>query len=150
MIPPEVMAKIVKRFHWRLALADMSRNLIETEYDEHFFAVSAHGPYPRDTQILSIRSIAKILGRSLPAAQYHLEEHKELVLLDGVCSVCQRASGELERGPGGAEWLLKLINLGERRSSSSPTATMPPITTLHMTPRTLLFFCEIVSRIFPS
>jgi len=66
MIPPEVMAKIVKRFHWRLALADMSRNLIETEYDEHFFAVSTHGPYPRDTQILSIRSIAKILGRSLP------------------------------------------------------------------------------------
>src|SRR2546425_12328417 len=97
MIPPEVMAKIVKRFHWRLALADMSRNLIETEYDEHFFAVSAHGPYPRDTQILSIRSIAKILGRSLPAAQYHLEEHKELVLLDGVCSVCQQASSELER-----------------------------------------------------
>jgi len=91
------MAKIVKRFHWRLALADMSRNLIETEYDEHFFAVSAHGPYPRDTQILSIRSIAKILGRSLPAAQYHLEEHKELVLLDGVCSVCQQASSELER-----------------------------------------------------
>ena len=97
MIPPQVMAKIVKRFHWRLALADMSRNLIETEYDEHFFAVSAHGPYPRDTQILSIRSIAKILGRSLPAAQYHLEEHKELVLLDGVCSVCQQASSELER-----------------------------------------------------
>ena len=97
MIPPEVMAKIVKRFHWRLALADMSRNLIETEYDEHFFAVSTHGPYPRDTQILSIRSIAKILGRSLPAAQYHLEEHKELVLLDGVCSVCQQASSELER-----------------------------------------------------
>jgi len=97
MIPPEVMAKIVKRFHWRLALADMSRNLIETEYDEHFFAVSAHGPYPRDTQILSIRSIAKILGRSLPAAQYHLEEHKELVLLDGVCNVCQQASSELER-----------------------------------------------------
>src|SRR3989442_12062864 len=76
MIPPEVMAKIVKRFHWRLALADMSRNLIETEYDEHFFAVSTHGPYPRDTQILSIRSIAKILGRSLPAAQYHLEGTK--------------------------------------------------------------------------
>jgi len=97
MIPPEVMAKIVKRFHWRLALADMSRNLIETEYDEHFFAVSTHGPYPKDTQILSIRSIAKILGRSLPAAQYHLEEHKELVLLDGVCGVCQQASSELER-----------------------------------------------------
>ena len=97
MIPPEVMAKMVKRFHWRLALADMSRNLIETEYDEHFFAVSAHGPYPRDTQILSIRSIARILGRSLPAAQYHLEEHRELVLLDGACSVCQQASSELER-----------------------------------------------------
>src|SRR5438445_4087623 len=97
MIPPEVMAKIVKRFDWRLALADMSRNLIETEYDEHFFAVSAHGPYPRDTQILSISSLAKILGRSLSAAQYHLEEHKELVLLDGVCSVCQQASSELER-----------------------------------------------------
>jgi len=97
MIPPEVMAKIVKRFHWRLALADMSRNLIETEYDEHYFAVSVHGPYPRDTQTLSIKSIAKILGRSLPAAQYHLEEHKELVLLDGVCSVCQQASSELER-----------------------------------------------------
>ena len=97
MIPPEVMAKIVKRFHWRLALADMSRNLIETEYDEHYFAVSVHGPYPRDTQTLSIKSIAKILGRSLPAAQYHLEEHKELVLLDGVCGVCQQASSELER-----------------------------------------------------
>ena len=97
MIPPEVMAKIVKRFHWRLALADMSRNLVETEYDEHYFAVSVHGPYPRDTQTLSIKSIAKILGRSLPAAQYHLEEHKELVLLDGVCSVCQQASSELER-----------------------------------------------------
>ncbi len=97
MIPPEVMAKILKRFHWRLALADMSRNLIETEYDEHYFAVSVHGPYPRDTQTLSIKSIAKILGRSLPAAQYHLEEHKELVLLDGVCSVCQQASSELER-----------------------------------------------------
>ena len=97
MIPPEVMAKIVKRFHWRLALADMSRNLVETEYDEHYFAVSVHGPYPRDTQTLSIRSIAKIIGRSLPAAQYHLEEHKELVLLDGVCSVCQQASSELER-----------------------------------------------------
>jgi len=97
MIPPEVMAKIVKRFHWRLALADMSRNLIETEYDEHYFAVSVHGPYPRDTQTLSIKSIAKILGRSLPAAQYHLEEHKELVLLDGVCNVCQQASSELER-----------------------------------------------------
>jgi len=97
MIPPEVMAKIVKRFHWRLALADMSRNLIETEYDEHYFAVSVHGPYPRDTQTLSIKSIAKILGRSLPAAQYHLEEHKELVLLDGFCNVCQQASSELER-----------------------------------------------------
>jgi hypothetical protein len=96
MIPPEVMAKIVKRFHWRLALADMSRNLIETEYDEHYFAVSVHGPYPRDTQTLSIRSIAKILGRSLPAAQYLLEEHRELVLLEGVCSVCQQASSELE------------------------------------------------------
>src|SRR3989442_2744337 len=97
MIPPEVMAKIVKRFHWRLAFGDVSRTLIETEYDEHFFEFPAHGPYPRDTQILSIRSIAKILGRSLPAAQYHLEEHKELVLLDGVCSVCQQASSELER-----------------------------------------------------
>ena len=97
MIPPEVMAKIVKRFHWRLALADMSRNLIETEYDEHYFAVSVHGPYPRDTQTLSIKSIAKILGRSLPAAQYHLEEHRERVLLDGVCSVCRQASSELER-----------------------------------------------------
>jgi len=97
MIPPEVMAKIVKRFHWRLALADMSRNLVETEYDEHYFAVSVHGPYPRDTQTLSIRSIAKIIGRSLPAAQYHLEEHRERVLLDGVCSVCRQASSELER-----------------------------------------------------
>ena len=97
MIPPEVMAKIVKRFHWRLALADMSRNLVESEYDEHYFAVSVHGPYPRDTQTLSIRSIAKIIGRSLPAAQYHLEEHRERVLLDGVCSVCRQASSELER-----------------------------------------------------
>ena len=97
MIPPEVMAKIVKRFHWRLALADISRNFVETEYDEHYFAVSVHGPYPRDTQTLSIRSIAKILGRSLPAAQYHLEEHRELVLLDGVCGVCRQASSELER-----------------------------------------------------
>jgi len=97
MIPPEVMAKILKRFHWRLALADVSRNFIETEYDEHYFAVSVHGPYPRDTQTLSIRSIAKILRRSLPAAQYHLEEHRELVLSDGVRSVCQRASSELER-----------------------------------------------------
>src|SRR5438128_11848766 len=96
MIPPEVMAKIVKRFHWRLALADMSRNLIATEYDEHFFAVSTHGPYPKDTQILSIRSIAKILGRSLPAAQYHLEEHKELVLLAGVRGVCQHAPRALD------------------------------------------------------
>jgi hypothetical protein len=97
MIPPEVMTKIVKRFHWRLALADMSRNLIATEYDEHYFAVSVHGPYPRDTQTLGIRSIAKILGRSLPAAQYHLEEHRERVLSDGVCGVCQQASSELER-----------------------------------------------------
>src|SRR5207244_13006807 len=97
MIPPEVMAKIVKRFHWRLAPADMSRNLIETAYDEHFFAVSTRGPYPKDTQILSIRSIAKILGRSLPAAQYHLEEHQELVLLHGVSGVCQQASRELVR-----------------------------------------------------
>ena len=97
MIPPEVMAKIVKRFHWRLALADMSRNLVETEYDEHYFAVSVHGPYPRDTQTLSIRSIAKVIGRSLPAAQYHLEEHRERVLSDGVCGVCQQASSELER-----------------------------------------------------
>ena len=56
-----------------------------------------HGPYPRDTQTLSIRSIAKIIGRSLPAAQYHLEEHREQVLSDGVCGVCQQASSELER-----------------------------------------------------
>jgi len=97
MIPPEVMAGIVRRFHWRLALADLSRNLVETEYDEHYFAVSVHGPYPRDTQTLSIVSIAKILGRPLPAAQYHIEEHRELVLLDGACRVCQRASSELER-----------------------------------------------------
>lgn len=131
MIPPEVMAKIVKRFHWRLALADMSRNLIETEYDEHFFAVSAHGPYPRDTQILSIRSIAKILGRSLPAAQYHLEEHKELVLLDGVCSVCQQASSELERElkrqrdeVGGGDLLVVAGNTSLMVATSCPSSNL--------------------------
>ncbi len=131
MIPPQVMAKIVKRFHWRLALADMSRNLIETEYDEHFFAVSAHGPYPRDTQILSIRSIAKILGRSLPAAQYHLEEHKELVLLDGVCSVCQQASSELERElkrqrdeVGGGDLLVVAGNTSLMVATSCPSSNL--------------------------
>ena len=95
MIPPEVMAGIVRRFYWRSALSEISRNFVETVFDEHFFAVCTYGPYPTDSQTLSLTTVAKILDCSLSTAQYHIEEHRELIFLHGICRICRLASNEL-------------------------------------------------------
>ena len=95
MIPPEVMAGIVRRFYWRLTLSELSRAFVETVFDEHFFAVSVYGPYPMDNQTLSLRTIAKILHCSPSTARYQVVEHRELSLLHGVCCICRLASSEL-------------------------------------------------------
>jgi hypothetical protein len=96
-IPPEVMAGIIRRFYWRLSLIQMSRELVDSVYDRHFLAVSAHRQYPRDTQTLSLRTVAKILDCTPSAAQDYISEHKELVQSDGVCNICRSASSELGR-----------------------------------------------------
>ena len=97
VIPPEVMAGIIRRFYWRLSLTQTSRDLVETVNDRHYFAVSVHRPYPRDSQTLGLRTVAKILDCNPSTAQDYLMEHKELVLSDGVCRICQSASSELGR-----------------------------------------------------
>ncbi len=101
------MAGIMRRYQWRLVLADMSRNLVKTPFDEHYFAVSAYGPYPKDTLRLSFRTVAKMLNRSPSEVQYHAVEHRELERMDGVCPMCRFASSvlkeELERERAEAE-----------------------------------------------
>ncbi len=91
------MAGIMRRYQWRLVLADMSRNLVKTPFDEHYFAVSAYGPYPKDTLRLGFRTVAKMLNRSPSEVQFHAVEHRELELMDGVCPMCRFASSVLRR-----------------------------------------------------
>ncbi len=97
VISAEAMAGIMRRYQWRLVLADMSRNLVKTPFDEHYFAVSAYGPYPKDTLKMGFRTVAKMLRRSPSEVQFHAVEHRELVLVDGVCPMCRFASSVLKR-----------------------------------------------------
>ncbi len=91
------MAGIIRRFYWRMSLTQTSRDLVETMHDRHYFVVSVHRQYPGDTQTLGLRTVARILNCTPSAAQNLIVEHKELVLLDGVCRICRSASSELGR-----------------------------------------------------
>ena len=96
MLSPKVMERIMRTLLWRRIIEEISRNLIKTRYDAHYFAVSVFGPFSDGTQPVSLKSIAKILDCPLADAHSYIAKHTELVLSRGICGVCNRASSTLK------------------------------------------------------
>ncbi len=91
------MERIIRSLLWRRIIEEISRDLVRTWYDRHYFAVSIFGPFSDGTQPVSIRSIAKILDCTLDDAHDYIAKHTKLVSSRGICTVCKRASNKLKR-----------------------------------------------------
>jgi hypothetical protein len=97
LLSPEVMDRMIKRLLWRRIIEEISGSLVRTRSDKHYFAVSVYQPFSNGSQPVSLRSVSKILGCSLPDAHSYVTKHTELIVAKGSCSVCKLASIKLKR-----------------------------------------------------